>query len=206
VFDNLKEYFYKQNGTKELASTRIVYKHTNKPLTHILHEDTVRFSGDQNGEIYFEIANHSEFHLTIDNLNTNKNKINKIYLLRPFETIIIERNEVLGCVMILEEYITDKGKPLMFTDERSRCFGIIKIGFDRVFGETSSREIGYYWKYPIPETVCKRTEIDGIGNTSRALLTAGRTLEQIRFKETTISEKLYAFINFDFGLTYGFWA
>jgi len=147
VFDNLKEYFYKQNGTKELASTRIVYKHTNKPLTHILHEDTVRFSGDQNGEIYFEIANHSEFHLTIDNLNTNKNKINKIYLLRPFETIIIERNEVLGCVMILEEYITDKGKPLMFTDERSRCFGIIKIGFDRVFGETSSREIGYYWKF-----------------------------------------------------------
>jgi hypothetical protein len=66
-----------KSGTIILAYIRIVYKHTNKPVTPILHEDTVRFSGDQNGEIYFEIANHSEFYLTIDILNTNKDKINK---------------------------------------------------------------------------------------------------------------------------------
>ena len=46
--------------------------------------------------------------------------------------------------MILEEYITDKGLPLMFTDERARCFGKIKIVFDCVFGATYSWEIGYY--------------------------------------------------------------
>jgi len=36
----------------------------------------------------------------------------------------------------------------MFRDKRSRYFGIIKTGFDHVFGATSSREIGD-WKYYI---------------------------------------------------------
>ena len=173
-------------------------KHTNKPLTPILRENTVQFSGDQNGGIHFEIANHTEFDLTTDILNTNKDKISKIDLLRPFQTIIIERNEILGCAMVLEEYITDKGLPLMFTDERSRCFGEIKIRFDSVFGATYSWEIGYYWKCPVPRRT--KTEADGGGgficdgiiyNTSRALRRAGRSLEQVRFKETT-SEKFYA--------------
>jgi hypothetical protein len=153
--------------------------------------------------------NNTEFDLTIDILNTNKDKINKIDLLKPFQKIIIERNEVLGCAMVLEEYITDRGKPLMFSDEKSRCFGEIKIGFDRVFGATSSWEINYCW-VPITNTsfVCnrKRTETDGgglvcdgISNTSRALLRPGRFLEQVRFKETTTSEKFSASIKYDFG-------
>jgi hypothetical protein len=97
----------------------------------------------------------------------------------------------------------------MFTDERARCFEIIKIGFDRVFGATFSWVIGY-WRTetggggfvvcdnpPLPK---RRTEKDGIGNTSRALLRVGRALEQVRFKETVTSEKFYASIKFDFGL------
>jgi hypothetical protein len=69
-------------------------------------------------EIYiFEIMNHTECDLTIGIFSINNDKINKIDLLRTFERIIIERNEVLGCVMLSEEYITDKGTPLMFTDE-----------------------------------------------------------------------------------------
>jgi hypothetical protein len=101
----------------------------------------------------------------------------------------------------------------MFTDEISRCFGIIKIGFDCVFGATSSWEIGYSQSRiskisgfvvcgEIGNSKKRRTETDGIGNTSRALLRAGRTLEQVRFKETITSEKFYASIKFDFGLTY----
>jgi hypothetical protein len=43
---------------------------------------------------------------------------------------------------------------------------------------------------------------DGIGNTSCALLRAGQTLEQVRFKETTTSEKFYSSIKYDFGITY----
>jgi len=89
--------------------------------------------------------NQTAFDLTIDTLNTNKDKINKIDLLRPYEKIIIECNEVLGCSMGLEEYITDKKSPLMFRDEKSRCLGEIKIGFDRVFGASFSREIDYCW-------------------------------------------------------------
>jgi len=159
-------------------------KFSNRFLTTILHKDTVRFVGDQNGEIYFEIMNHTEYDLTIDILNINNAKIKKIDLLRPFERIIMERSEVLGCAMILEEYVTDNGKPLMFTDEKSRCLGQIKIVFDRVFG-TSSWAIDDYWP--------RRTETDGGGgvifNTSRALLRPGRAIEQFRFKETTTSEK-----------------
>jgi hypothetical protein len=193
----LKECFINKMGqtlnlksvVKVLASRKIMNKRTNRPLVPLLHENTVRFVGDQNGEKYFEIMNHTEFDLTVDILNTNKDKINKIDLLRPFERLIIERNEVLGCSMILEEYITDKGKPLMFSDEKSRCLGEIKIGFDRVFGASSSWEVDYCW---IPNTyggfrtgggnfVCdRRTETDGGGfvcdsiyNTSRALLRAG---------------------------------
>jgi hypothetical protein len=97
--------------------------------------------------------------------------------------------------MVLEEYITDKGKPLMFTDKKSWCLGEIKIGFDRVFGTTSSWVIDDCWT--------RRTDTDGGGvifNTSRALLRAGRAIKQVRFKETTTSEKFYAFIKFDLGM------
>ena len=204
-----------KSGVKELASIRFAYKHNNKSLTPILHENTFRFSGDQNGEIYFEIANQSEFDLKIYILNTNKDIINKIGLLRPFQTVIIERNEILGCAMVLEEYITDKGKHLIFSDERSRYFGVNTMRFNSVFGATSSLEIGE-WEYPkmnpyggtvVCDGIKTRTEADGggffcdrFGNTSRALLRAGRFLEQVRFKETTTCEKFYASIKFDFGI------
>jgi len=97
--------------------------------------------------------------------------------------------------MILEEYVTDKGKPLIFTDEKSRCLGEIKIGFGRVFGTTSL--------CVVDDCRPPRTEADGgvvIFSTSRALLRAGRAIEQVSFKETTTSEKLYAFIKFDLGM------
>jgi hypothetical protein len=42
--------------------------------------------------------------------------------------------------MVLEEYVTDKGEHLMFKDERSCCFGVIKIGFGCVFRTTSLGE------------------------------------------------------------------
>jgi hypothetical protein len=42
----------------------------------------------------------------------------------------------------------------MFTDEKSRCFGEIKIGFERVFGATSSSVIDVCW--------ARRTETDGV--------------------------------------------
>ena len=74
-----------KSGSKILAFIRIVNKHhSNRPLVPILHENTVRFVGYP-GEIYFEIVNHTEFDLTIDILNTNNDKINKIDLLRPFQ-------------------------------------------------------------------------------------------------------------------------
>jgi hypothetical protein len=117
-------------------------KQNNKTLIPIFHENAVRFVGSQNGEIYFEITNHTEFDVTIDILNTNKEKVNKIDLLRPFQTIKVERNEILGCAMVLDEYITDKGGNLMFSDEKSRCFGLIRVGFDRTLGFSSSWEIG----------------------------------------------------------------
>ena len=187
-----------KGGKELLASIRIINKRTNKPLTPILYEDTFRLVGEQNKEIYFKNANHSEFHLTIDILNTNKDKINKIDLLRSFQTIIIERNEIIGCAMVLEQYITNRGTPLMFRDERSQCFGEIKIGFDRVFGVNFTWKILYFW-IPISR---RRTETDGGGvvcdGTSRALLRVGRFLEKVRFKE--ISEIFYAFIKYDLGM------
>jgi len=140
--------------------------------------------------------NHTEYDLTTSIFNNNNNgKINKIDLLRPFERIIIECNVLLDCAKILEEYIIEKGKPLMFTNEKSRCLGEIKIGFGRVFGATSSWEID--------DCRTPRTETDGgcrIFNTSLVLLRAGRAIEQVRFKETTTSEKCYAFIKFDLGI------
>jgi len=227
-------------GSIVLASIRIVNIRCNRVLTPILYEDTVRFVGSERGEIYFEVMNQTAFDLTVDILNTNKDKINKIDLLRPFEKIIIERNEVLGCSMFLEEYITDKGQPLMFKDEKSRCLGEIKIGFYRVFGTSFVWEVDYCWvPYNIQTVVIdgeirretddekdgcsrtssrrsqvtgdsRRTETDGcsrkpevgfdLSNTSRALLKPGRTLEQVRFRETTKTEKFYAYIKFDFGM------
>ena len=51
----------------ELASIRIISKHTNKPLTTILYEDTVRFVGDENMEIYVgrTESNEQQFFLQI---------------------------------------------------------------------------------------------------------------------------------------------
>ena len=195
-----------KSGSKVLASIRIMNRRTNKSLTPVLHENTVRFVGSENGAIYFEVMKQTAFDLTIDILNTNKDKINKIDLLRPFEKIIIESNEVLGCSMVLEEYITDKGGPLMLRDEKSRCLGEIKIGFDHIFGASFSWEIDYCWAPSGIQTVVidgRRTETDGdcrIDNTSRALLRLGRALEQVRFKETSTSEKFYAYIKYDFGM------
>jgi hypothetical protein len=60
-----------KNAEQVLASIRVVYKNTNKSLVPLLHENTVRFAGDQNGEIYFEVMNNKEYDLTIDILNTN---------------------------------------------------------------------------------------------------------------------------------------
>ena len=202
-----------KSGSEVLASIRIMNRRNNRPLTPILHENTVRFVGSENGEIYFEVMNQTAFDLTIDILNTNKDKINKIDLLRPYEKIIIERNEVLGCSMVLEEYITDKGGPLMFRDEKSRCLGEIKIGFDRVFGASFSWEIDYCWAPIGIQTVVidggrRRTETDGcsrgsevnLGYTSRALLKPRRALEQVKFTETSKCEKFYAYIRYDFGM------
>jgi hypothetical protein len=201
-----------KSGSKLLASIRVVHKHSNKPLVPILHENTVGFTGDQNGEMHFELINYTEFDLTIDILNTNRDKINKIDLLRPYQSIIIERNEVLGSAMIMEEYITDKGKPIMFRDERSRCLGEIIIGFDRVYSATSSWDIDYCW-VPITNGGFARTETDGVKrcydapdggssiyDSSRALLRTGRALEQVKFRETTTTEKFHAYIKFDFGM------
>jgi hypothetical protein len=91
-----------KSGAVVLASIRTMNKYNNNPLILILTENTLRFAGSQNGQIYFEIANLSEFDLTIDVLNTNKHKINKIRLLRLVEAIKIERNETLGCAMFFE--------------------------------------------------------------------------------------------------------
>jgi len=55
---------YLKSGAKTLASIKIMKKFSNRFLTRILHENTVRFVGDQNGEIYFEIMNHTEYDLT----------------------------------------------------------------------------------------------------------------------------------------------
>jgi len=74
---------------------------TCRPLAPVLHDNTVRFVGSENGEIHFEFMKQTEFDLTLDVLNTNNDKINKIDLLIPFEKIIIERNNVLGCSMVL---------------------------------------------------------------------------------------------------------
>ena len=189
-----------KSESKVLASIRIINRHTNRTLVPVLHENTVRFVGSENGEIYFEVMKQTEFDLTIDILNINNDKINEINLLRPFEKII-ERNKVLGCSMILEEYIIDKGQPLTFNDERSRYLGEIKVGFDRVFATTFSWEVDYYW---IPQTfgnfrtVCRKETDSGgiIFDTTRALLKPGRSLEQVRFKEATTSQKFYAYIRF----------
>ena len=202
-----------KSGTIVLASIRIVNRHSNRTLTPVLHEDTVRFVGSEKGEIYFEVMNQTAFDLTVDILNTNKDKINKIDLLRPFEKIIIERNEVLSCSMVLEEYITDKGQPLMLKNEKTRCLGEIKIGFDRVFGKSFVWEVDHCWVPHNIQTVVidgerrtktarSRTETDGcsIHNTSRAPLKPGQTLEEVKFRETTTTEKFYACIKFDFGM------
>lgn len=191
-----------KSGSKILASIRIVNRHTVRSLKPILYENTVRSIGDQNGEIYSEIMNQTEYDLAIDILNTNNDKINKIDLLRPFQNIIIESNDVLRCSMVLEEYVTDKRQSLMFKDEKSRCLGEIKIGFDRVFEASSTWEVDYSW---VPQTFDNLQTVvtdggGGIAHTCRALLRPGRALEQVRFKEAITNEKIYAYIKYDFGM------
>ena len=41
-----------KSGAITLASVRVMSKRANKSLIRILHENTVRFVGDQNGEIF----------------------------------------------------------------------------------------------------------------------------------------------------------
>jgi hypothetical protein len=72
-----------KGGAKILASIRIMNRRTGRSLIPVLHENIVRFVGSENGEIHFEIMNQTEFDLTIDILNMNNDKINKIDLLRP---------------------------------------------------------------------------------------------------------------------------
>jgi hypothetical protein len=96
----------------------------------------------------------------------------------------------------------------MFNDKKSRCLRLIIVGFDREFGFTSSWEISnweylkinYYGRTVVTDGRI-RTETDGgiIFYTSRALLKLGCALEQAKLKETTISEKFYASITYDFG-------
>jgi hypothetical protein len=196
-----------KSGSKTLASIRIVNRRTDKSLIPILHENTVRFVGSENGEMYFEIMNQTEYDLTIDILNTNNDKINKIDLLKPFQKIIVERNELLGCSVVLEEYVTDKDQPLKFRDEKSRCLGEIKIGFDRAFGTSTIWDVDYCW---VPVSNFQKVVVDGrtrtetddgsTDDTTRALLRAGRSLEQVRFKEVFTNEKFYAYIKYDFGM------
>ena len=86
----------------------------------------------------------------------------------------------------LEEYITDKGGPLIFRDEKSRSLGEINIGFDRVFGASFLWVIDYCWAPTGIQTVVidggRRTETDGgrgrevdpsLYNTSCTLLKPG---------------------------------
>jgi hypothetical protein len=66
----------------------------------------------------------------------------------------------------------------------------------------SKWETSSYAGTVVCDRATRRTETDGgiIFNTSRALLRPGRTLEQVKSKETTTSEKFYASINYDFGI------
>jgi len=50
-----------QSSAKTLAFIKIMNICTNKILTTILHENTVGIVGNQNGEIYFEIMNNTEY-------------------------------------------------------------------------------------------------------------------------------------------------
>jgi len=49
----------------------------------VLEENAVRFVGSL-AEIRFKITDYSEFDLTVDVLNTNKEKINKIDLFKQY--------------------------------------------------------------------------------------------------------------------------
>jgi len=44
-----------KSGSIVLASVGIITRRTIRPLVPILHENTVRFMGSDNGEIYFEV-------------------------------------------------------------------------------------------------------------------------------------------------------
>jgi len=97
----------------------------------------------------------------------------------------------------------------MFSDEITRCFGVIILGVDRVFGATFSSEIGDR-KFATLIIYCVTTACVGIEtragtdgiifNTSRALLRVGRTLEKAKFKETAIIETFYASLKCEFGM------
>jgi len=46
-----------KSSSKLLVSVRIINRRTSRTLVPILHENTFRFMGSENGEIYFEVMN-----------------------------------------------------------------------------------------------------------------------------------------------------
>lgn len=190
---------------KTIIATIKVTTILNTTLKPILCNNVVRFVGtqqDNGSEVMFVVGNRSEFDLTIDIHNMNDERINKINLLRPFETITISRNEVLGCAMVLDEYLNPE--PLMFQDEKKRCLGTIKVGFDRSYGKSHEWVIGTTLP-PIRRTECDGwcgSDIctDGISSTSRALLKAGRVMDEVKSSKATTSDKFNATIQYDFGI------
>jgi hypothetical protein len=71
-----------KSGRTVRASIRVL----DKDYSHfmpVLEENALRFVGSL-AEIHFKITDHSEFDLTVDVLNTNKEKINKIDLFKQY--------------------------------------------------------------------------------------------------------------------------
>jgi len=165
---------------------------------------SVRFVGQRKcigDEVGFEVCNYTSFDITIDILNTNGDSINKINLLRRGETIRIRRNEVLGCAMVLDEYLNN-GKPLASEDEKKRCYGTIKVGFDRSYGSSHDWSIDNMGHDEVDmfSSHGRRVVCDGAGGINRALLKAGRSLEQVKYLTATTTDKFYATIAYDFGV------
>lgn len=87
----------------------------------------------------------------------------------------------------------------MFQNEKKRCLGTIKVGFDRSYGKSYEWTIGTTLS-PIRRTVCDGIYVDGISSTSRALLKAGRSMDEVKSIKASTSGKFYATIQYDFGI------
>ncbi|CCV02397.1 hypothetical protein IIV31_025L [Armadillidium vulgare iridescent virus] len=206
-------YLILNSGTLGLASIHVV-TNDNTILSPVLSCQTstgnteVRFVANdkQQTEISFIVKNCTAYDLTVDIFNTNHEPINKINLLRPYESVTVSRNELTGASMVLHEYLNE-GKNLMFEDEKKRCFNSIRIGFDRAFGTS------FTWCVSdLPPTNLTKpsfflggdVETDGCSlkcdGTSRALLKPGKHLEEVKSKNTYTSEKFYAVVDYDFGM------